>query len=124
MKIRACATFIGGLVFAVATVPAAGQSVQIYGQVRLTVNSLKAGAVGEMKELRDNASRLGFRGSEDLSGGQGAMYGLEMGVDADTGAGTVPAYRNSYVGLRGDWGARPWVASIPPTRPARRFIRK
>lgn len=80
------------------------QGVQVYGQVRMTVNSIDAGSAGERKELRDTASRLGFRGSEDLGGGLGALFGLEMGVDADTGASTAPAFRNSYVALRAGWG--------------------
>ena len=32
------------------------------------------------------------------------MYGLEMGISADSGVFTSPVFRNSYVGLRGGWG--------------------
>ena len=104
MKFRACAILIGGIMLAAATVPAAGQNV-IYGQLRLTVNSIKTGAAGESTEITDNASRLGFRGTEDLGDGLAAFYGIEMGFAADTGAAGAPLYRNSYTGLRGDWGA-------------------
>lgn len=112
MKTRMYAAAIGGALAAAALPPAAAQAVpasapppvQIYGQMRLTVNSIKAGSASELKELRDNASRLGFRGAEDLGGGLGAFYGLEMGIDADTGASTAPAFRNSFVGLRGGFG--------------------
>ena len=79
------------------------QAVQIYGQVRLTANHIRAGSAS-LTELRDNASRLGFRGSEDLGGGHAALFGLEMGLEADSGAATSPAFRNSYVALRGGWG--------------------
>ena len=48
-----------------------------------------------------HASRLGFRGTEDLGGGMAALYGLEMGISADSGITTSPTFRNSYVGLRG-----------------------
>ncbi len=80
------------------------QDLQIYGQVRLSINNLKSGAAGSYMEERDNASRLGFKGKEDLGGGLTAMFGLEMGLDADTGSQTTPAYRNSYVALRGGFG--------------------
>ena len=81
----------------------AQSTVQIYGQVRLTVNRL-SGAI-DREELRDNASRLGFRGTEDLGGGFAALFGLEMGLEADSGANTTPPFRNSYAALRGGWGA-------------------
>ena len=93
---------IGGLL-AVAQWPAEAQTVQIYGQVRLTANHLRVGST-EVNELRDNASRLGFRGTEDLGGGAAAMFGLELGLEADSGAATAPNFRNSYAALRGAWG--------------------
>jgi predicted porin len=83
--------------------PAHAQSSQIYGQVRLSANSVKTGGAGRT-ELRDNASRLGFRGTEDLGGGLRAAFGLEMGVDADAGTTTAPTFRHSYAALRGNWG--------------------
>lgn len=96
---------LGGACLMQAASPALAQGgPQIYGQLRLTVNSIKNGSAGELEELRDNASRLGFRGTEDLGGGMSAMFGLEMGIDADTGASTAPSFRNSYVALRGGWG--------------------
>lgn len=80
------------------------QDLQIYGQVRLSINHLKTGAGNSRMEERDNASRLGFKGREELGGGLVAMFGLEMGLDADTGGLNTPAFRNSYVALRGDFG--------------------
>ena len=81
--------------------------VDVYGQVRLTANSVKTGTQPDAKELRDNASRLGFRGREDLGGGLSAMFGLEMGFGADTGsfADAAIPYRHSYVALKSPWGA-------------------
>jgi predicted porin len=104
MNKRMYATALGGLLAAAAAPQAWAQSAQVYGQVRLTVNSIKAGSASDTKELRDNASRLGFRGTEDLGGGLVAAFGLEMGVEADSGASTVPAFRNSYVSLGGPFG--------------------
>ena len=98
----AAALFSGLLVLA--SSPSAAQNVQVYGQIRLTVNNVKTGNAGSVMEERDNASRLGFRGQEDLGEGRSAMFGLEMGSNADTGTLTTPAFRNSYVALRGDYG--------------------
>ena len=90
---------------AVVAAPAVAQSVTVYGRLTMTVNEIKTGSSTKLHELRDNASRLGFRGVEDLGGGQEALFGLEMGVSADNGTLTDPVFRNSYVGLRGGWGA-------------------
>ncbi|GKS88346.1 porin [Acidovorax sp. SUPP2539] len=96
--LAACGLFLS------AAPPARAQDLQAYGQVRLTVNHVKTGNAGSVTEERDNASRLGFRGKEDLGDGMAALFGVEMGLDADTGAATTPAYRNSYVALRGSAG--------------------
>lgn len=54
------------------------------------------------------ASRLGFRGTEDLGGGLQALFFLESGISADTGnaqGGNRFFNRGSYVGLSSkDWG--------------------
>ncbi len=80
------------------------QTVSVYGRLALTVNQVETGSTTKVRELRDNASRLGFRGVEDLGGGLQASFGLEMGLNADAGTVTDPAFRNSYVALRGGWG--------------------
>jgi predicted porin len=91
---------------ALAVLPATpqAQQVQVTGQVRLTVNRIETGNAAAVHELRDNASRLAFRGTEDMGGGLRALFGLEMGLDADAGTVTSPAYRHSYVGLGGSAG--------------------
>jgi len=80
------------------------QGVNVYGRMVMSANQVETGTTNKVNELRDNASRLGFRGTEDLGGGMSAMYGLEMGISADSGVFTSPVFRNSYVGLRGGWG--------------------
>lgn len=53
-------------------------------------------------------SRLGFKGSEDLGNGLQAVFVLESGLVPDTGAmgqGGRLFGRQSYVGLKGAWGA-------------------
>lgn len=82
----------------------AAQNVTIYGRLVVSVNQVKTGSSSNLRELSDNASRLGFRGTEDLGGGTQALFGLEMGYGADTGTPSNPNFRNSYVALRGGWG--------------------
>lgn len=53
-------------------------------------------------------SRLGFRGSEDLGGGQRAVFTLEQGFGVDNGGlnqGGRTFGRQAFVGLSGDWGS-------------------
>lgn len=94
---------IGAVLLLCAGVAQAGDA-QVYGQIRLTVNNLKNGNGSTLTELRDNASRFGVRGNEDLGGGLRALYGVEGGFNADDGTLVSPALRNSYVGLGGGWG--------------------
>jgi len=98
---HAAAAVCAAVPFAVA----AQSSVAVYGRLDTSLDSQQTGPVS-MTQLRDNASRLGFRGAEDLGGGLKAVFGLEMGYSADTGAMTTPAFRNSFVGLTDkSWGA-------------------
>jgi predicted porin len=82
----------------------AQSTVTIYGRIDLSLDNTKTGPTS-LNQQRDNASRLGFRGTEDLGSGLKAAFGLEMGISADTGTTTSPPYRNSYVGLIGRYGA-------------------
>jgi predicted porin len=88
-------------------------AMQIYGRIDLSVDRVSAGLnsnVGyggpgaETLRMTDNTSRLGFKGTEDLGGGLQALYGLELGINADNGSLVSPNFRYSYVGLRGSWG--------------------
>ena len=89
----------------------AQSSVTIYGTVDLYMAFAKSGATS-LKRLEDGgqtASRLGFRGTEDLGGGLSAHFTLESGFAPDTGNGTLPGpamsfSRQSFVGLSGPWG--------------------
>ena len=50
------------------------------------------------------ASRIGFRGTEDLGGGSSASFWLEAPVTNDTGGGSLNFGRRSTVSLAGNWG--------------------
>ncbi|WP_395004964.1 porin [Undibacterium sp.] len=83
----------------------AQSSVTIYGIVDAGVAYKKAGAgtVSSLDSGLNSTSRLGFRGTETLSGGLKANFNLEMGLRADTGANDAALFaRGAWVGLSSD----------------------
>ncbi len=104
MKLKTKLSLIAAAGLTLLATQSQAQGVNVYGRMVMSANQVETGTTNKVNELRDNASRLGFRGTEDLGGGMAALYGLEMGISADSGVLTSPAFRNSYVGLRGGWG--------------------
>ncbi|KPF53090.1 porin [beta proteobacterium AAP51] len=101
-------TLIVAAVSAVAATSALAQSsVTVYGRVNVTAESQKnISVVGSQKVLQNNASRLGFRGTEDLGGGLKAEFLLEHRFNVDTGTAATPFWAgDSYVGLSGGFGS-------------------
>ncbi|OBV39135.1 porin [Janthinobacterium psychrotolerans] len=99
-------TLITLAVLAAATgVAQAQSSVVIYGTVDAGFVSERGGKDGNVNKLDSgiaSASRLGFKGTEDLGSGLSALFLLESGFNVDTGAqGTGEALfgRQAYVGL-------------------------
>ncbi|MBA5688431.1 porin [Rugamonas apoptosis] len=90
---------------AMSNVAFAQSNVTIYGTVDAGIVSERGGAAGTVTKVTSgvaSASRLGFKGTEDLGGGLSAVFVLESGIKADTGASDVAgsiANRQSYVGL-------------------------
>jgi len=89
---------------AVSNVALAQSSVTIYGIVDAGLvreTGGKAGGVTKVTSGVGSASRIGFRGTEDLGGGLSAVFTLEGGFAADTGAGDAAGLfqRQSFVGL-------------------------
>jgi len=92
---------------------AAGQaqtSVNVYGIVDAAIVSEHGGNASPSTKVTSgaaSASRIGFRGTEDLGGGLSAFFTLETGVKIDTGevdaAGTI-FNRQAFVGLKGRAG--------------------
>jgi len=77
----------------------------IYGKTNVSVARIDDGA-NDTWELTSNASRLGFKGSADLTGTLQAIYKLEYEVffdDGDSGGNTF-TQRNIYIGLQGRGG--------------------
>lgn len=99
-KITIAALIIG----AFASSAQAQSNVTMYGLVDLGV----AKSTGDTTEMRENkASRLGFKGSEDLGNGLKAIFKLEGEFKADTGAlaaNNTLFDREANVGLQGAFG--------------------
>jgi predicted porin len=104
MKLKTKLSLIAAASLTLLAAQSQAQGVNVYGRMVMSANQVETGSTSKVNELRDNASRLGFRGTEDLGGGMAALYGLEMGISADSGITTTPTFRNSYVALRGGWG--------------------
>ncbi len=94
-------------------VAAAQSSVTIYGRIDSGIVTGKFDSTGNRTLLQSGpytASRLGFRGTEDLGGGLRASFGLEAGLNIDTGTGGATGgglsfNRGSQVALASDsWG--------------------
>jgi predicted porin len=89
----------------------AQSSVTLYGRLNTTVERIKikpSGAASESRtDMNNNASRIGFRGTEDLGGGLKANFTIEHGFDSDTGAQSGDRFwgREAWVGLSGGFGA-------------------
>lgn len=83
---------------------AATSNVDIYGKLHLSVNWYDD-QPSEISDLgiSSNASRIGFKGSEDLGGGLKAIWQVESGMNLDEQTGSW-ATRNSFVGLSGGFG--------------------
>jgi predicted porin len=83
---------------------AATSNVDIYGKLHVSANYFQdqSDAFSDLG-ISSNASRIGFKGSEDLGGGLKAIWQAESSVNLDEGGGTW-ASRNSFIGLNGGWG--------------------
>lgn len=77
-----------------------------YGQLNMSVDMVKSGAVTNGvtdNQLNSNSSRLGLKNSEDLGNGMSAVVQLEGSILGDTGGATL-FDRNSYLGLNSSAG--------------------
>lgn len=85
-----------------------------YGKINVDVESVKSDKVAapatdatSLSRVQSNASRFGFKGSEDLGNGLQAVYQFETQIDSvnDKNAKTpFNGVRNSQIGLKGDFG--------------------
>jgi predicted porin len=84
----------------------AQSNVTIYGIVDAGIVSESGGAAGSVNKVTSgvgSASRIGFKGTEDLGGGLSAIFTLESGAKIDTGESDSTGYifnRQAFVGLK------------------------
>lgn len=98
------------LLAAFVSTASAQSSVTVYGIVDVALVRESGAAAGSSNKVTSGVgtgSRLGFKGSEDLGGGLSAIFLLENGFQADTGAlgqGGLLFGRQIFVGLQGGFG--------------------
>lgn len=95
-------------VIAAACLSSQASANEVYGDIRLSVNSIDK-ADGTSSESQDsNASRIGFKGSYDIDGGLKALYHIEAGVQTDSDSSNddkdMFTKRFAFAGLAGDFG--------------------
>lgn len=98
------------LVSALPLVAHAQSSVTMYGMVDASIGVENNDAPGESSRTvvssgTQSASRIGFRGTEDLGNGLKALFNIEAAVAVDTGATDSNMFqRRAVVGLQGAFG--------------------
>ena len=108
MKTILCAGALGAL--CMNAVAADGASVSVYGLVDVALVRETGGSGGDVTKLTSGVgagSRLGVKGREELGNGIAAIFLLESGFQADTGAlgqGGLLFGRQAYAGLQGGFG--------------------
>ena len=79
-----------------------------YGKINLSYVQIEQDLAGVQArdnwELTTNASRIGFKGTEDLGENLKVIYKLEYGIQPDGDGNDEFTGRNSYVGLQGSFG--------------------
>lgn len=93
---------------------AAQAGVEVYGKGRLSVGVISNDDSNSAREdsklnITSHASRLGFKGTEDLGSGLKAMWQIERGIDFSEKSGTATggtdfSTRNTFVGVAGGFG--------------------
>lgn len=81
-----------------------GSNVEIFGVMDMTLVRVSPNGAGSLTVMdgagRNESTRLGFRGMEDMGGGWGAGFWLEAGVNIDTGQGQNTTANNTANGDR------------------------
>jgi predicted porin len=95
------------LVAAAVAAPAFAQSsVTLYGRLNTTIENQKVNDGSRFWAVNNNASRIGFKGVEDMGGGMKASFNLEHGFGSDTGTAAATFWgREAWVQVAGAFGA-------------------
>ena len=103
--------------FAAANGPINGK---LYGKVNVSLVNSDSGSEDTWK-LNSNASRIGLKGSTQVSEGLTVFYKTEFQVDVD-GDGDVFKQRNIYAGVKGSFGSLLAGKNDTPTKLAQKKI--
>jgi predicted porin len=89
-------------VAAALTAPVAAMAdVTVYGLMHYSYDWVSAAGDSEDNTGVSRESRIGFKGAEDLGGGLKGVWQIEAAID---NANDKFKFRNTFVGLSGDWG--------------------
>ncbi|MCO8109165.1 MULTISPECIES: porin [Acinetobacter] len=107
MKKTLCALAVGATLFTPALAMAA--DVKVYGRAHVSLDYLDNGADYNEVTLSSNSSRLGFKAEQKLENGLTVFGQIEQEVNFASGAkdeddGVDFATRDTFVGLKGDFG--------------------
>ena len=97
---------VTAILLGAASAASAQSNVSIYGILDASITGERGGANGAVNKVSSgaaSASRIGFKGSEDLGGGTSAIFQLETGVKIDDGtldATNTLFNRQAFVGLK------------------------
>jgi len=102
---------------AVVAAPAAFADSTVYGKFHTSVDTIDNDNNVDNWQMNSRASRLGFKGSEDLGNGLKAIYQVELSVQTDgndkeageggsgqDGGDGWGGQRNTFIGLSSNWG--------------------
>ncbi|OOZ79897.1 hypothetical protein BOW50_02955 [Solemya velum gill symbiont] len=102
-------SLLAAMIAAVVAAPAANASVTIYGKIHASIDMIDYSHSRDTIDDIDawyvvsRASRIGFKGTEDLGNGMSLIWKAETGYDITDGD-AWGGGRNAYIGLAGDWG--------------------
>lgn len=103
----------GAVALSVASaLPAQATDIEIYGRAHISTDILGDGSDYGLN-VSSNSSRLGFRANHQVSPALEAFVQLEQNVRFDQRGGDF-ATRDSFAGLRGEWGQMRWGSFDTP----------
>jgi len=91
------------IVVSAGTAFAGSMSYKVYGKMHTSLNILNDGDESAMG-LTSNLSRFGVKGGFELNEDYTAIWQFENGFDGALGGGGILATRNTFVGVKANWG--------------------
>lgn len=83
----------------------ASAQVSIYGRAHVSADLLDDGADYSEVNLSSNSSRLGFKGEKKLDNGLTPFFQVETEINFAQGQGALWASRDTFVGVKGNFGS-------------------